>query len=74
MRGEPFILHLFPFPPEPVTSFRQIPTFGDTIRRFSNNVSEMKKLAAQNYEDILQVGVEQMLYNCATLTSASART
>ncbi|PSR74642.1 hypothetical protein PHLCEN_2v9671, partial [Hermanssonia centrifuga] len=35
--------------------FRQVPTFGrDTIRRFSNNVSGMKKLAARNFEDILQ--------------------
>ena len=37
--------------------FRQIPTFGRfTIRRFHNNVSEMKKLAARDFEDILQVG------------------
>jgi hypothetical protein len=36
--------------------FRQITTFGSgTIRRFSNNVSERKKLAARDYEDILQV-------------------
>lgn len=36
--------------------FRQIPTFGTgTIRRFSNNVSQMKKLAARDFEDILQV-------------------
>ncbi|KIY47949.1 hypothetical protein FISHEDRAFT_44301 [Fistulina hepatica ATCC 64428] len=35
--------------------FRQIPTFGvDTIRRFSNNVSAMKKLAARDFEDMLQ--------------------
>ena len=26
-----------------------------TIRRFHNNVSEMKKLAARDFEDILQV-------------------
>ena len=38
-------------------SFRQVPTFGaDTIRRFSNNVSELKKLAARDFEDLLQVG------------------
>jgi hypothetical protein len=37
--------------------FRQVPTFGRfTIRRFHNNVSEMKKLAARDFEDILQVG------------------
>lgn len=35
--------------------FRQIPTFGRyTIRRFHNNVSDMKKLAARDFEDILQ--------------------
>lgn len=36
--------------------FRRIPTFGrDTIRKFSSNISEMKKLAARDFEDILQV-------------------
>jgi hypothetical protein len=29
----------------------------DTIRRFSSNVSEMKKLAARDFEDLLQVCV-----------------
>ncbi|KAF7970284.1 hypothetical protein HWV62_24482 [Athelia sp. TMB] len=38
--------------------FRQIPSFGrDTIRRFSNNVSELKQLAARDYEDILQCAI-----------------
>ena len=38
-------------------SYRKIPTFGsDTIRRFTTNVSELKKLAARNFEDLLQVG------------------
>lgn len=33
-----------------------MPTFGaDTIRRFSNNVSELKKFAARDFEDLLQV-------------------
>jgi hypothetical protein len=33
-----------------------VPTFGQsTIRRFSTNASEMKKLAARDYEDLLQV-------------------
>lgn len=33
-----------------------MPTFGlDTIRRFPNNVSEMKKFAARDFEDMLQV-------------------
>ncbi|EED82444.1 predicted protein [Postia placenta Mad-698-R] len=38
--------------------FRQIPPFGcTTIRRFSENVSEMKKMAARNYEDLLQCSI-----------------
>lgn len=33
-----------------------MPTFGrDTIRRFASNTSEMKKMAARDFEDILQV-------------------
>ena len=35
--------------------YRQVSPFSQTIRQFSNNVSEMKKLAAQDYEDLLQV-------------------
>ena len=36
--------------------FCNIPTFGrGTIRCFVNNVSDMKKLAGQDFEDILQV-------------------
>lgn len=36
--------------------FRQVPTFGrDTIRKFGGSVSAMKKLAARDFEDILQV-------------------
>ncbi len=36
--------------------FRNVPTFGrDTIRRFANNVSELKKLGARDYENLLQV-------------------
>ncbi|KAI0028967.1 hypothetical protein K488DRAFT_7820, partial [Vararia minispora EC-137] len=35
--------------------FRQISTFGaSTIRRFAHNVSDLKKLAARDFEDILQ--------------------
>ncbi|RXW14335.1 hypothetical protein EST38_g11521 [Candolleomyces aberdarensis] len=38
--------------------YRQIPSFGkDTIRRFTNNVSEMKQLAARDYEDLLQCAI-----------------
>lgn len=36
--------------------FRAVPPFGEaTIRRFATNVSEMKKMAARDYEDMLQV-------------------
>ena len=38
------------------TSFQMVPTFGrDTIRKFSANVSDLSKLAARDFEDILQV-------------------
>jgi hypothetical protein len=33
-----------------------MPTFGSsTIRHFATNASEMKKLAARDFEDVLQV-------------------
>jgi hypothetical protein len=32
-----------------------MPTFGPTIRKLPKKVSELSKLAAQDYEDILQV-------------------
>jgi hypothetical protein len=36
--------------------FRQVPTFGNgVIRAFADNTSEMKKMAARDFEDILQV-------------------
>jgi len=36
--------------------YREVPTFGrDTIRKFSSNTSEMKQLAARDFEDLLQV-------------------
>lgn len=37
------------------SSYRLLPTFGKAIRRFSKNCSGLKKMAARNYEDILQV-------------------
>ena len=37
-------------------SYRQIPTFGrNTIWRFRSNVSELKRMAAHDFEDLLQV-------------------
>ena len=39
-----------------VLRYRQTPTFGhDTIRHFDANVSAMKRLAARDWEDLLQV-------------------
>lgn len=36
--------------------YRRVPTFGsDTIRKFPLNTSAMKKLAARDFEDLLQV-------------------
>ncbi|KJA20502.1 hypothetical protein HYPSUDRAFT_142132 [Hypholoma sublateritium FD-334 SS-4] len=38
--------------------FRNMPTFGSsTIRRFATNASEMKKLAARDFEDLLQCSI-----------------
>lgn len=38
--------------------YRKVPSFGrDTIRRFSNNISELKQLAARDYEDMLQCAI-----------------
>ncbi|TFK34101.1 hypothetical protein BDQ12DRAFT_700523 [Crucibulum laeve] len=38
--------------------YRTIPSFGrDSIRRFSANTSEMKKLAAQDFENLLQCAI-----------------
>lgn len=54
--GTEFALDGYPHVAKPQTRFRLVPTFGThTIRRFKDNVSEMKKLAARDYEDILQV-------------------
>ncbi|KAF9532139.1 hypothetical protein CPB83DRAFT_832803 [Crepidotus variabilis] len=37
--------------------YRRIPSFGTTIRKFANNASEMKKLAARDFEDLLQCSI-----------------
>src|SRR5215472_14657148 len=38
--------------------YRQVPQFAcDTIRRFSSNCSGLKRLAARDFEDLLQVGI-----------------
>ncbi|KAF8806327.1 hypothetical protein BYT27DRAFT_7224612 [Phlegmacium glaucopus] len=47
----------------------QMPTFGlSTICKFSNNASEMKKLAARDFEDLLQCAVPSTLSYLETLT------
>lgn len=58
MKGDDFSILYFPLwiTNERHSRYRQIPTFGrSTIRRFDNNTSALKKLAARNYEDALQV-------------------
>lgn len=48
-----------------------VPSFGrSTIQKFSSNASEMKKLAARNYEDLLQVDLSCLVI-ANVLTSAS---
>ncbi|KAJ2933285.1 hypothetical protein H1R20_g3796, partial [Candolleomyces eurysporus] len=37
--------------------YRLVPTFGKTIRRFSQNASEMKRKAARDFEDLLQCAI-----------------
>ncbi|KAJ3514741.1 hypothetical protein NMY22_g14642 [Coprinellus aureogranulatus] len=37
--------------------YRSVPTFNQTIRKFSLNVSELKRRAARDYENILQVAI-----------------
>jgi hypothetical protein len=61
--------YLLPVPacPDALDSFWLVPTFGrDTIRRFTSNTSDLKKMAARNYEDFLQV-IGQCLDICSAL-------
>lgn len=47
--------------------YRQVPTFGhSTIRQFSENASSMKKMAARNYEDLLQVCLLSIFTSCSS--------
>ncbi|KAF8833975.1 hypothetical protein BDN67DRAFT_863774, partial [Paxillus ammoniavirescens] len=54
------LLHIVDCPKKSMTHeldccFRKVPSFGhDTIRRFSRNTSEMKRMAARDFEDVLQ--------------------
>ena len=48
--------------------FRAVPTFGrSTIRQFTENASAMKKLAARDYEDLLQVCIVKSILHCVVL-------
>lgn len=41
-----------------IDRYRKVPPFGrGTIRRFHTNASAMKKLAARDFEDLLQVSL-----------------
>ena len=41
--------------------YRMVPTFGsDTIRKFASNTSEMKRMAARDFEDVLQVSLRRI--------------
>jgi hypothetical protein len=72
--------HLFVETLTSVQRFREIPSFGkDTIRRFSNNVSGLRKLAARDFENIFQVRVygapplEVRLVDCMVVCHTSLR-
>ncbi|KAJ3535522.1 hypothetical protein NMY22_g6451 [Coprinellus aureogranulatus] len=43
--------------------FRVVPTFNKTIRKFSSNVSSLKRRAARDYEDILQCCIALLFLN-----------
>lgn len=59
--GEPYSIDHFIAQNNITSRFRQVPSFGrDTIRKFSSNTSEMKKLGARDFEDILQVGCQEL--------------
>ena len=48
--------------------YRQVPPFGNgIIRRFTGNPSAMRKLAARDFEDLLQVRSPWLLDNMAYL-------
>ena len=50
--------------------FREVPPFGvDGIRRIRSNRSELKKMTAHDYEDMLQVGVIISIFDFLVLTN-----
>lgn len=44
----------------PFARFRHVPGFGRAIRRFGEDVSAMKRGAARDWEDLLQVRVSEV--------------
>jgi hypothetical protein len=52
-----YVLHFSPRSiNNPLRSYREIPPFGkDAIRKFPNSASQMKRLAARDLENLLQV-------------------
>lgn len=69
-RSVPVFLSLTSSDPKPclLSRFREVPGFGkDTIRCFGNNVSEMKQLAARDWEDLLQVR-SNLVFDSTSLT------
>ena len=46
-----------------ISSFRELPNFGDSIRKFTSNASEMKKLAARDLENLLQVCLQYLPFS-----------
>ena len=50
--------------------FQEVPPFGvDRIRKIRSNQSELKKMTAYDYEDMLQVGVIISIFNFLDLTN-----
>ncbi|KIM59251.1 hypothetical protein SCLCIDRAFT_27508 [Scleroderma citrinum Foug A] len=50
--------------------YRMVPTFGsDTIRKFASNTSEMKRMAACDFEDVLQIPLRSVSGNVFVVSS-----
>ncbi|KAG2004882.1 hypothetical protein CC2G_007810 [Coprinopsis cinerea AmutBmut pab1-1] len=49
-------------------NYRAVPTYGrNTIRRFPKRVSDMRKLAGRDYEDIIQLPVSTAFFPKSTI-------
>lgn len=47
----------------PSSRFRHVPTFGLMLHTFSKDIASMGRLAARDFEDILQVNYKLLLVN-----------